>query len=329
MSLQEFLGTTDPNVLDPDRPLEIAGFSLGAEATAEAIRIMGGAITPLESEVWLQESSKAEFFQTNEKDEQIGYVISVPKDQRSGFPTAHEVCLVHTLHAYGPETIAPILDSGFFSRLGTGLLNIAFSKLLKRMNFMGQDKLSVLQRYRVINRIPDSADFLSEMDISCLAGYLSASPTKFKFVELYRLMEARYLQHVRSEFLKSFDTQPKDAAAAAVKSLDSEITQIALLADRHPDNFEIIHDLVSSMSKTNRLAAAICRKLDRQGSSMKSPKEHAGAALIYYLRCAIVHAGGKDLIYENFGDGDALLEVLMEYMEEASLALAGLSLSGK
>lgn len=70
----------------------------------------------------------------------------------------------------------------------------------------------------------------------------------------------------------------------------------------------------------------------REGSTqegprdMKSPKHKAGAAFVYYIRCAIVHAGGKDMIFESYSDSDALLDLLKEHMEEAAFALAGLGL---
>ncbi len=73
-------------------------------------------------------------------------------------------------------------------------------------------------------------------------------------------------------------------------------------------------------------AAALCRKLDGQAGDMKSPKHKAGAAFVYYIRCAIVHAGGKDMIFESYPDSDALLGLLKEHMEEAAFALAGLGL---
>ena len=164
------------------------------------------------------------------------------------------------------------------------------------------------------------------MDQSCLVGYISASPMKFEFVELYRLMEARYLAHIRNEFNSNFMKEPKAAIGAAAKSLESEILQLGLLSERAKPSFELIYDVVSSQRNSNRFAAALCRKLDGQAGEMKSPKHKAGAAFVYYIRCAIVHAGGKDMIFESYSDSDALLYLLKEHMEEAAFALAGLEL---
>lgn len=329
MALSDHLGFADADQIDPSRPLELCGFLLGPEAAVEAIRILQDAETPRTLKVWSQKVVAAEYFEAQGSDGSVAHIVSFPEGVFSGFATALEVALVNILHSADDTQFSSIQLGNCFACIGDTPLGDRFSILLNRFDFTDAPRITALERYRHLSPLNGGETCLSDMDISCLAGYLSASPVKYKFLELYRLMEARYLLNVQSEFNATFRTRPKEAIASAQKNLDSEAAQLALLSTNAKEHFEVIWEFVNSQKSINQFAAAILRKLDTKGGDMKSPKHRSGAALIYYVRCAIVHSGGKDMIFESYRDGSNLLEQLLEHMEEAAFALAGVRLSGK
>jgi len=140
-------------------------------------------------------------------------------------------------------------------------------------------------------------------------------------------MEARFLREVKEGLLASFPTEPKRSLENALSALKSEAVQLSRLAETKKSHFEMIYHAIHDVAGSNQLAAALMRKLSEQPTETKSPEWKGGSALTYFLRCAIVHAGQKDMIYEAYPDGDILVEAIMEYVEEASLALAGLELT--
>lgn len=326
MGIAERLGVTSCAEVDPDRPLEICGMVLGPEAASVAVEIIQTSSPSLILKIRLQDVHHPDFFELYTEGIEKSWVMKLPNDQRSGLPTAVEIALVHALHAASDGEVEHLKSSGCIVSLGDNPLTEKFSGFLEAVGLVGLQKIKVLSLYKKIQLTLSEDEALNEMDQSCLAGYISASPMKFEFVELYRLMEARYLAHIRNEFNSNFMKEPKAAIGAAAKSLESEILQIGLLSERAKPFFELIYDVISSQRNSNRLAAALCRKLDGQAGDMKSPKHKAGAAFVYYIRCAIVHAGGKDMIFESYSDSDALLYLLKEHMEEAAFALAGLEL---
>ncbi len=326
MGIAERLGVTSFDEVDPDRSLEVCGLILGPEAASAAIEIIQAASPSLILQIRLQEVNHPDFFELYTDGIEKSWVMKLPNDQRKGLPTAVEIALVHALHAANDDEVEHLKSSGCIVSLGDNPFTNKFSGFLEAVGLVGLQKIEVLSLYKKIQLTVSEDEALNEMDQSCLAGYISASPMKFEFVELYRLMEARYLAHIRNEFNSNFMKEPKAAIVAATKSLESEILQLGLLSQRAKPSFELIFEVINSQRDSNRFAAALCRKLERQSGDMKSPKHKAGAAFVYYIRCAIVHAGGKDMIFESYSDSNALLLLLKEHMEEAAFALAGLEL---
>ena len=74
---------------------------------------------------------------------------------------------------------------------------------------------------------------------------------------------------------------------------------------------------------SNRFVAALFRRLEKR-KEQSGPRWKTGAALIYQIRCAVVHAGEKELIFETFADGDAALHDLIPHVERAALLLIGI-----
>lgn len=324
MGILERLEIGGAEDIDPDRPLELCGLSLGVEATTAAIKIAQSTAPPRTLLIFDAKDVVVDIFELHSNIDEVTAVFSLPEGLDTPLPTALEVYLVLAIHAASDEALTGILSGGCIVSLGDHPLVEKFSRLLQKVNRKGEVGLGSLSQYKSVHSTIPAADALTEMDMSCLIGYIAASPLKFKFLELYRLMEARYLKRVQEEFNSSFLSGPKMAISEAAKSLESEISQIGLLSQRAQPYFEIISDIITGARGENRFAASLCRKLSSQGGDMKSPKHKAGAAFIYYIRCAIVHAGGKDLIFESFDDSGELLSGIMDYMEEAAFSLAGL-----
>lgn len=326
MGLAERLGVTSFEQVDPDRPLEICGLSLGLEAASVAVEIIRTSSPSVTLNIQPQTVERPDFFELHAEGGIRSSVLMLPNNQRIGLPTAIEIALVHALHAASDDDVEHLQSSGCIVSLGDHPLGEKFCRLLETVGAADLQKIKVLSQYKRVYLTTSEDEALNDRDQSCLAGYISASPVKFEFIELYRLMEARYLAHIKGKFNSSFMREPKAAISAASKSLESEILQLGLLSERAKPCFELIYDVVTAQKALNRFAAALCNKLDRYAGDMKSPKHKAGAAFVYFIRCAIVHAGGKDMIFESYTDSEALLDLLMEYIEEAAFALAGMEL---
>ncbi|MEZ6012115.1 MAG: hypothetical protein R3C08_09630 [Hyphomonas sp.] len=153
----------------------------------------------------------------------------------------------------------------------------------------------------------------------------ATSPLKFRFLELYRVMEALFLADVKSRLVTAFDAEPTASLNEAMEVLKSELRQITALAEPHQDLFEECWTNLDALKNTNRFAAAIFRRVDEKKANREG-KWKTGAALIYQVRCAVVHAGEKDMIFENFPDGDAAIRTILLPMERAALRMLGITL---
>ncbi len=159
--------------------------------------------------------------------------------------------------------------------------------------------------------------------VECFKNSFVASPLKFRVLELYRVMESLFLEEIRQNLMRDFSTNPGAAVAAAEKSLKSEVEQFVALAERYKEPFEYIWLSLFEMKNTNQFAAALFRKLGL--GEYKSPEWKSGSALLYYIRCAIVHAGNKDIIFDSYADGQDTLTAIVPYVEAAALGLAGIA----
>ncbi|SFX64511.1 hypothetical protein SAMN04244548_01578 [Paracoccus pantotrophus] len=115
------------------------------------------------------------------------------------------------------------------------------------------------------------------------------------------------------------------ALSDALDALQSELKQITALAEPHQDLFEECWTVLNSLKNTNRFVAALFKRLEKKKANGKG-KWQTGAALIYQIRCAVVHAGEKDMIFENFADGDAAIKAILPTVERAALQMLGITL---
>lgn len=326
MALLDLLKVASYEDIDPDRPLEICGLTLGTEAASAAIEVIRTSAPQRPLSIITADVEIADFFELHAEFGVKSSLMILPINQRQSLPTAIEMALVEAFHSATDDQVPQLVSSGCIVNLGSHPLGDKFVDLLKVVVASGSSQINVLSNYKNIHLSSAVDDALNPMDQSCLAGYISASPIKYKFIELYRLMEARYLDHIKNELNLMFMSEPENAVRSALKSRESEMSQIGLLSERATPCFEMIFEAIRSEQTSNRFAASLCRKLHAQGGSMKSPRHKAGAALVYYIRCAIVHSGSKDIIYESFPDSEELLGRLIEHVEEAAFALAGFEL---
>lgn len=310
--------------LDPERSFVFHGWQFGPDAAQKAVDLMKGHQSNRELELRIISLEGADCFELHDTSPLPSSVFMLPNNARNSLPTAVEIALVEAFHTADDDTFDKLIKGGCVVALGQHSLIKKFCDLLARLGPDNLAKFRTLSKYKDLTLSLEESKALSKMDQSCLCGYLKASPAKFEFIELYRLMEARYLESILHTFNSNFMRTPKDAVRIAAETLESEVRQLCQLSDRAVPFFEIIFEIIKSNSDTNKFAAALYRKLQNHGGELRSPKHRGGAALVYYIRCAIVHAGGKDIVFESFEDSAELLELLMEHMEETAFALAGL-----
>ena len=123
--------------------------------------------------------------------------------------------------------------------------------------------------------------------------------------------------------LCDYAKSPAGALTEALEAIKSEQSQLNIIAARHKPQLEAFFDLMKTFELSNRLAAALFKKVEQTRGTQKHER---GASLIYALRCAIVHAGTKDIIFESYPDGDTLLGGIIEDLEILVCACNGIEL---
>lgn len=166
----------------------------------------------------------------------------------------------------------------------------------------------------------------NKTNLSCIENSFISSPLKFRFLELYRIVEARFLSEIKSNLDNRFKLEPKLALEDALKALKSELNQIILLAKNNQNLFELFYDKLHSIKNINKFCASLFKKLENSETKVSNPKWTAGAALFYYIRCAVVHAGEKDIIYENFDDSEDVIVEVIKDIEIISLKICGMEI---
>jgi hypothetical protein len=145
---------------------------------------------------------------------------------------------------------------------------------------------------------------------------------KWRALSLYRILENAYLDNIKKEMLRRFDTQPKFALKEAALQLSSELIQLITLAEstdlrsecmKWNDTFEIL--LATQNSYATALDSEAKEDKDFYGS--KPEKIYKKALLrLYKLRCSIAHAGTSSVIYEQHTDADTATVALIPDMEK-------------
>jgi hypothetical protein len=150
---------------------------------------------------------------------------------------------------------------------------------------------------------------------------LSESRVRWRYVALYRIFESAYLVGLRQRLLSEFLQSPQEELANAQKALESELSSFKALVEEKKleAQFDAIRSAVDG-ARQNKFLLAIKRALRHSKSSMHT----TGVEYAYKIRCAIVHAGQKDVVFDRYEDAEEGVELVLSIMEEAVFELLGL-----
>lgn len=312
--------------IDPTRPITIGHREFGVEAATEARRILDGGEFSDEVELQPHSFKKPTYWAVHHEVEGSGEIFGFPSDDDESWPTALEVGIIRALAATEPEQHQEILSGSYCISIGPSRALASFRKVVRvvKLPLVGESLLAGLPSQATV--APRTEADMNQVVLDCLENSFKTSPLKFRFLELYRMMEARFLADVKGKLLAQFDSEPSLALADAIDSLKSEMNQIAGLAADNPQPFESCWTTLAAIRNSNRFVAALFRRIDKKGND-GGGKSKSGAALIYQIRCAIVHAGEKDMIFEKYPDGEEALKAIIADVERAALLLVGIELT--
>lgn len=330
MILQDVITQEGSAEFDESLPFSINGISFGIEASATAsillqqptnksVRLVDNdAGTPPYLLLETHRGSTAELCRLKPFD---------PADP-NGWPTAAEVALVHC---------AQVLDEADFDRLTAGevgalLYDEGFPDDYVRIALSVRKATSgpneIAEKYTTFLFREDFQGPNADKVIRSFSQSFDASPVKYRFVELYRVFETEYLRDAFRNFESKFFQDPESALNKLASTLKSERSQLYALAEPISEYFEAIFESYSLLKDgNNRLIWALHRSISRKYGNDFNPSWKAGASVVYALRCAIVHAGEKDVVFEAFADGEVALEKIIPLLELAALRMIGIELS--
>lgn len=154
-----------------------------------------------------------------------------------------------------------------------------------------------------------------------LQEVLSEKRIRWRYIALYRVFEAAYLIGLKDSLLANFLSGPKDALSKAQTALESELSTFKKLVDDKnlAASFEMFRAIVDG-DENNKFLHAIKRSL--KGS--KSSGHATGVEYAYKIRCAIVHAGQHDVVFDRYPDAEVGVGKVLRPMEAAIVELLGL-----
>lgn len=322
MYLREALGSVED--VDPTRPIVIGILELGEEAAAVAAAILSGAENPPAADLKARKFGRPVYWSVDHAAEGHAEIFGFPVDWKEKLPTAIEVALVKAVAALPPEMHSAIIAGGAEVVLGSLSACADFRKVASAAENPMVGETTEFDRFTSV-AIATGDGRGAKVALDCLLNSYATSPLKFRFLELYRVMEALFIADVKSKLLATFDAEPTAALNDALVALQSELKQITALAEKHQDLFEECCSLLDGLKNTNQFAAALFRRLCKKKLN-GAARWQTGAALIYQIRCAVVHAGEKDMIFENFPDGDAAVRAILPTVERAALQMLGIKL---
>lgn len=322
MHLRDALGGVED--VDPTRPIVIGSIELGEEAAAVASAILAGDEQPPAVALIIRDFQRPVYWNVDHVIEGRAEIVGFPVGWKDKLPTDIEVALIRAIAALPTEKHAAVLNGGAELIIGSEKACEDFRKAAAAAERPMVGQTTVFDDATSAVIAPGS-DKSIKVALDCLLNSYSTSPLKFRFLELYRVMEALFLADVKKKLMDTFDVEPSQALSVASSALQSELNQITALAEPHTELFEVFWTDLNSLKNTNRFVAALFRRLDQKKANGQG-KWQSGAALIYQIRCAVVHAGAKDMIFENFSDGDAAIMAILPTLELASLRMLGITL---
>jgi hypothetical protein len=322
MHLREALGGLDE--VDPTRPIIIGPMKLGQEAAAAAAAILSGELNPPVVVLTAREFRRPVYWSVDHAEEGHAEIFGFPVDWKEELPTAIEVALVKAVAALPPDQHPAILAGGAEVTLGSENACAEFRKAASAAENPMVGETTEFDGATSAVIAPGVGKGL-KVALDCLLSSYATSPLKFRFLELYRVMEALFLADVKGKLIADFDAEPTVALNDALDALNSELNQITALAEQHEDLFEQCWTILDGLKNTNRFVAALFKRIEKKKANGRG-KWQTGAALIYQIRCAVVHAGEKDMIFENFPDGDAAIRAILPTVERTALRMIGITI---
>lgn len=322
MYLREALGGVCS--VDPTRPIVIGSMKLGEEAAALAANILSGAEDPPGATLVSREFRRPIYWSIDHATEGHAEIFGFPVDWTDVLPTAIEVALVKAFAALPPHHHPAILAGGVEIILGSEDACADFRKAACAAENLMVGESTEFDTATSAVIVPGVGGGL-KVALDCLLNSYATAPLKFRFLELYRVMEALFLADVKSRLMANFDAEPAVALNDAKDALQSELKQITTFAELYQDLFEECWMVLDSLKNTNRFVVALFKRLEKKKANGKG-KWQTGAALIYQIRCAVVHAGEKDMIFENYTDGNAAIKAVLPTVERTTLRMLGITL---
>lgn len=262
-------------------------------------------------------------------DERVAECVVVPQISDKAPPTAALGCLLRACSTNdeamvltdagwraAPGKVVVVCDRESSQELDSALLDAP-----KRIVALGSVEPHLLTGFEVSEALEGTIHGKKAARI--LLDALFVSTKKYRFLEIYRSLERLFLLHILKELTDGFFLSPGEALSKAVKAignereaLDNLIRQAAVV-----DRADAIRVEIEKL-ENNRFAAALKRKFDKEGPEVRG-SANKGSAYIYYIRCAIVHAGSKDLIFEEYEDAEDVLDAIMVTFERLTLSACG------
>ena len=324
MPLLDILGVEAPQDIDPNRGLKIISKYFGAEAAAEAVRIIESGPIFTAFHQYKFDVRAPMHITVSRQGNVIGELFGHPKNHTGPFPTAIEISLVRALDHCDKDNAQSIIEGGSLLLIS---IDHSISKVQNLIESIGARmglESELWYSNTTLNLSRSNDELLTDPASKCLLASFEIMPVKYKFLELYRVFETRFLRDTLETLNYEFFRQPLMAVEAARERIKNELMQVVSVAEFRPDYFAILKNKIDELIVSNRFAAALHRKLQRGSPENKSSITRSGASYFYYIRCAIVHAGEKDLVYESYEDAGELMTVIIPTVELAALSTCGL-----
>jgi len=330
MSLRAALGLGEDDVFDPSAPLKLYGIAVGAEAAEAADRLLA---EPSAKRTRLVENvtEARPYLALQERSGLEAEICRLPphdaNENPNPWPTAAEIALVHC---------AQNLKEDEFQRVAGGEIGVClydegfpnhYLELAETIRTAEAGPSNLRSDYSTITFRNDIESAFCTKVSNFLSQSFETKPIKYRFIEIYRIFESAYLRDAFEKFSSGFFADPEKSASTLSSTLKSERAQLYSLAEPHNKLFEDVADAFERCKKSgNKFSWAILRSMERKYKGDLEPKWKKGASIIYALRCAIVHAGEKDVVFESFEDGNEAIERVLPTLEIAALGLVGIEM---
>jgi hypothetical protein len=271
---------------------------------------------------------------------QKGHVIYVPENTRIAPPTVALQPLAKALSVnqdfwlideQSPKstTVHVLLEGASWSDIPNidALPELFSGQWLETANDLKSDRVRIEKEFGA-----DDTRKLS-FGLACKAPVI-AYP-KYRFLEYYRSVERLYMKMVFDRLATDFYVSPRKAIDEASSAISREAEALFVTVEKVGalDEAEAVYDIITSLP-SNRFALALVRKLKAKSEEVAAAgaitkadfanKKRMGSELLYGIRCAIVHAGARDIMIESFPDADEVLDAVEAYLSRIALACSGI-----